>query len=363
MNKIKLLPLLFLLSLCACVLAGCGSGETEANAPSPETQTAGTAADDMVYTARFREIPTDRKKNLEPLAFTEDGFYAVSWEEQEKADLAEGEAPVKYVQKLYYVNQDGQTRPFSYSGSPAPSDDEGKREYSSGRNLQGLFCLENGEMLVVESLYASWYDGPENITQSDPGYWNYYQNENSFTLLRLDKEGRLLSAAALDWDPDAGENTWMDFRSAVLDGEGRIIVTGQQNVFVFSQEGSLLGSIELDDWSDSPVLLRDGRVGVVSSGRRGAVFTVLDLEKLRTADTMHLDDWPQRCYPGGGEYDFFYTSGMRLYGCKLAEGSIEEVLDLLACDLSPEALYCLRTGEDGAFRGTDIGIQSVTAGR
>lgn len=359
MNKVKLLPLLFLLILSACLLAGCGSGETETSAPAPEAQTAETPTEDLIYTARFREIPLDRNKNLEPLAFTEDGLYAVSWEEQEITDPAEGEAPVKYAQKLYYVNQNGQTSLLLYSGSPAPSDDEGKRDYSSGSNLQGLFCLENGEMLAVESLYASWYDGPENITQSDPGYWNYYQNENSFTLLRLDKEGRLISAGALDWDPDANENMWMDFRSAVLDGEGRIIVTGQQNVFVFSEEGSLLGSIEMDDWSDSPVLLRDGRVGVVSSGRRGAVFTVLDLEKFRTGDTMNLDDWPQRCYPGGGEYDFFYTSGMRLYGCKLADGSVEEVLDLLACDLSPEALYCLRTGEDGAFRGFSVEQDSV----
>lgn len=346
MKLLKTLPLALLLCLCVCLLSACGSGESQ-SLSAPETDPA--AANDTVYAASFHEISVDKDKNLEPLAFTGEGFYALSWEEIETPSSEEAESVTGYGQKLYYVNQNGEMTALSYSGSPAPADSEDRQDYSSGSNLQGLFALQSGELLAVESVYASWFEGPEDLSPQDPSYWSYYKNENSFTLLHLDAQGALLSAVPLDWDPDDEENAWLDFRSAVMDGEGRLVVTGQQKVYVFSGEGSLLGSIETDDWAGSPVLLRDGRAAVLASGRMGMSLMVLDLDNMQPSASLDLEQWPEHCFSGGGEYDVYYTSGTRLYGCRLADGCVEEVLNLLDCDLISDSLRFLRAEEDGSF--------------
>ena len=78
MKIIKALPLVFLLCLCICLLTGCGSGETApAETPAAE-QPQSQAAEELVYAARFREIPLDRDMDLEPLAYTDSGFYKKS---------------------------------------------------------------------------------------------------------------------------------------------------------------------------------------------------------------------------------------------------------------------------------------------
>ena len=64
-NKLKLLPALILFCLTLCLLTGCG---TEARETEPETE--------LVYTAEFHKIPLNGDRDLQPLCFTEEGFYS-----------------------------------------------------------------------------------------------------------------------------------------------------------------------------------------------------------------------------------------------------------------------------------------------
>ncbi len=359
MKILKALPLALLLCLCMCLLAACGSGENQSTA-DPETEIA-AAADELVYTAQYREIPLDRDKNLQPLCLSEDGLYAQSWEEQENPEAAEGEPTVKYVQKLYYVNRKGQMIELTTLESPASEGQEKLRDYNAGCNLQGIFPQENGELLAVESVFASWFDGPENVSVEDPNYWNYYKNENSYRLLRMDSQGGILSQTKLEWDSDAGNSDWLDFNSAILDGEGRLIVTGQQSVYVFSSNGSLSGNIELEDWPSGVVLLADGRSAVVLGSPRGTQLMILDLENMQLGESMDLEQWPYKSYTGAGDYACFYVSGTRLYGVKQADGSNVEILNLLDCELTAETLLFLQAKEDGSFRASsgENGVYSL----
>lgn len=347
MKALKALPLALLLCLCVCLLAACGSGESQSTA-APEAENS-AAADELVYAAKYRELSLDREKSLQPLCLGEDGFYAQSWEEQENQEAAEGEPAVEYVQKLYYVNREGQMTELATVESPASEEQEELRNYYAGCNLQGIFPQENGELLAVESIYASWFEGPENVTEGDPNYWNYFKNENSYSLLRLDAHGAVLSALPLEWDDRDNEGIWLDFNTAVLDEEGQLIVPGQQSVYVFASDGSLAGKIELEDWASGVVLLADGRSAVVHDGPRGTQLTILDLENMQLGESMDLEQWPYKCFTGTGDYVCFYVSGTRLYGVKQDDGSNVEVLNLLDCELSAETLLFLQAKEDGSF--------------
>ena len=346
MKVLKALPLALLLCLCVCLLAACGSGESQ----STDAQKADTdAADELVYTARYREITLDRDKDLQPLGFTGDGIYVQSWEEQENPEAAEGEPAVGNLRKLYYVNQSGQMTELATLESPPVEGQEELRDYYAGTNLQAIYPQENGELLAVESIYASWFDGPENLTENDPKYWDSYKNENSFILLRMDARGGVLSETKLDWDPNANDSDWLDFSNAVMDGEGRLIVAGQQRIYVFAADGALAGEIEMDDWASDTVILSDGRAAALVSGARGIQLTVLDLENMQPGESMELDQWPYKCFTGVGDYVCFYASGTRLYGVKQADGSSEEILNLLDCELTAETLQFLQAKEDGSF--------------
>ena len=359
MKLMKALPLALLLCLCVCLLAACGSGENQ-SAAAPETENA-AAADELVYTAQYREIPVARDRDLQPLCLSGDGLYAQSWEEQENPEAAEGEPAVEYVQKLYYVNQEGQMTELTTLESPASEGREDLKDYYAGCNLQGIFPQDNGELLAVESVYASWFEGPENVTPDDPNYWSYFKNENSYIFLRMDAQGGILSETKLDWDPDSNEGDWIDFNSAILDGEGRLVVTGQQSVYVFSSDGSLSGKIELEDWASGAVLLADGRPAVFFGGPRGIQLTILDLENMQLGESMDLEQWPNKCFTGAGDYACFYASGTRLYGVKQADGSNVEILNLLDCELTAETLLFLQAKEDGSFRACsgENGIYSM----
>lgn len=353
MKKLKLLPLVFLLCLCACLLIGCGEGEEQETANESE----------LVYTAVFREIKAEKQEDLWPLCFTEDGFYATRSEIVEKGEVPEGVTPEyegqydTYAQRLYFIGLDGTMQPLDFLVSQAPTDESDRTDYSAGSYLQGLYPAADGTLIALETVYESWYEGPEGLDQSNPGYWDHYKNQNAYWLYHLDQKGAILSSAMLEWEEQEG--VWLNLQEAVLDKEGRLVAAGDQKIYVFSPDGALLREIEMDDWVNQTVLLSDGRVGAVTSGRRGGCVCVLDLDKGSVTEEMDLSNWPQRCYPGSGDYAFLYTSGTKLYGYVTAEKKEDELVNLLDCDLSVQSLNWLRGAEDGSFLAYCVDGQEI----
>ena len=165
MKKLKLLPLLFLLSLCACLLIGCGAGEEQETANESE----------LVYTAAFQEIKAEEQEDLWPLCFTEDGFYVTRSDIVEKGEVPEGVTPEfegqydTFAQRLYFVGLDGAMQPLDFTVSQPAADGEERKDYSAGSYLQGLYPAVDGSLTALETVYESWYEGPEGLDQSDPG--------------------------------------------------------------------------------------------------------------------------------------------------------------------------------------------------
>ena len=334
MNKLKGIPLLFLLVLTLCLLAGCGQ----------QKEAEETGGEDLVYAPSFREIKTDPDLDIQPLCYTENGFYAAVTRYESETKGADT-AP---TQKLCYVDLDGKLTELDFVGAPAPEQRDELKEYSAGQYLCRVLQGRDGALLALEQVYVSWWDGPESITKASPDYWEYYSDDNSCWLHRMDEKGKVLSSVKLD--PGEMENdAHLDLYNAALDGEGRLVVPGEQAVFVFDPEGKLLRTIEMEDWVNRTVLLSDGSLGVQTYGMNGPCVAALDLDKGEVSRQYDTEQWPEGVFSGSGDYAFYFTNGTRLYGFKTADNKAEELLNLLDCDVNGANLQWLQVREDGSI--------------
>lgn len=348
MKKLQALPALLLLALSLCLLTGCGGRTEEKSEPSAES--------DLVYTAAYTPVRLDEEKSLNPIAFTGDGFYASSYEMLREGEIPEGATPSYegefdvWGSKLYYVNQSGEQTALAYESLGEAENPENYRIFNSGSTPIVVSLTPEGDLLVLEDQHRSWFDGPEDVREDSEEFWDYFHYGDAYWIRRLSAEGEEQSSAALDWEPDQ-EDSYLDVYDGVFDSEGRFYAPGDAAVFVFSPEGVRLARIELDGWVNRLTLLADGRVGAAGWGRTGGMdVAVLDVEKKTVSDRLPLNDYPERCCPGSGDYAFYYTNGVRLYGYRLEDQSAEELLNWLDCDVDPGEIYDLRVGEDGVIR-------------
>lgn len=339
MKKLKLLPLLFLALLCACLLTGCGKNEDDQVVEAPESS--------MVYTASFSPVIWKGENSLEPLAVTEQGFYASCYEQDPEN---EGE----YRQVLYFVDKDREVRKWDYQQIDLPENEEKKEDYQAGSYLQRIFVLPEGELVTLETVYRSWSEGEGEEDQ----HW-----ENSSWIRRLDAEGRELSAAPLEWEADS-EYSSLDIYYAVMDPEGRVWVSGEEQILAFAEDGSCVATVDLGEWTNSLLCLPDGSVGAVTWGRQGPELLILDPEKGVAGRRISLEEYPEQIYPGSGGYSFYYGSGAQLYGYDADSESTVELVNLMDCDLTADQLRFLRAEEDGSFSaiacsGTELNLVTL----
>lgn len=327
MKKLKILPLLFFALLCACLLTGCGKDKGE----TAET----VEEDEMVYTASFTPVHWKDDFGLEPLAVTEDGFYASGYEKNPAGNP-------EYRQAIFFVDLSGEPRRLDYDFLPLPEDTEGRLDYCAGSNVNRLFVLPEGDLLVLESAFVSWNEE----SGQDP-----FRYESVNWIRRMSSEGAEISSAQMEWDGDPEED-YLDTYYAVADPQGRIWADGGEKVYVFDPDGSCTATIELDDWVNRLALLTDGRVGALIWGPNGQELVLLDAEKGSAGERISLgDEYPQEVYAGYGEYGLLFSSGTKLYGLNVQDQTVNELVDLMICDLTAEQLRYLAAGEDGSFIG------------
>ena len=326
MKKLKILPLLFFALLCACLLTGCGKDKGE----TAET----VEEDEMVYTASFTPVHWKDDFGLEPLAVTEDGFYASGYEKNPAGNP-------EYRQAIFFVDLSGEPRRLDYDFLPLPEDTEGRQDYCAGSNVNRLFVLPDGDLLVLESAFVSWSegDGP------DP-----FRYESVNWIRRMSSEGTEISSAQMEWDGDPEED-YLDTYYAVADPQGRIWADGGEKVYVFDLDGSCTATIELDEWVNRLALLTDCRVGAVVWGRSDPELLILNAETKKGEERIPLDVYPEQIYSGFGDYAFLFSSGTKLYGLNGKDQTVTQLVDLMICDLTADQLRFLNAQEDGSFTG------------
>lgn len=343
-----LLALCLVMSLCACGKdAGSGEGQDiEGSEAAPE----------FTYAAKYTQLPSG---SLNPELLTESGFY-LSYQEKVGENIPEGKTPEYEGQydvmepRIAFQDFSGSTTALeNYSPVAAEIDGEGKRGFQSSSGINKILLNEEGNLVVLENLYCSWYDAPEEIKDSDPEYLNYFCADSSYYVRVLDQTGAELSRGKLD----AEDTDSLYSYNCQLDDKGNLVVAKEGGVCAFDMNGQAVYDISFNGYIYSLAKLRDGRVCAFAYNMDSTSYAdaflayVIDSSAGRFESKSYaLSSDAYELISGGGEYDLYYTSGTRFYGYRLEDETEELLFDWLACDVNSSILQLVGVSDDGVIR-------------
>ena len=359
MNRSIKRSLALLLILCLALgLGACGKG---GDGGSQTKDSAATPAPDFVYAAEYKDIHTESEIDYAPELLCEDGFLLSYREKVGERPIPQGVTPEYEGQydimepRLALGGPDGSIAPLAAYTPVVPEvDGEGKRDFNTSQTINRVFRNEEGNFVVLESVYTSWSEAPEDIKADDPDYFNYLQSDSAYYLRTLDETGAELSRGKLALENPDNFYAY----NAQLDEQGNLVASREGGILAFKPDGSLAYQIDFDGWVYSMAKLKDGRVSVYAYDTSATDYS--KAMALRIIDSA-AGSFEKKTYTlardvyevisGGGDYDLYYSSGTHFYGYKLAEESAEMLFDWIGCDVNNNALQLVSVREDGVVEG------------
>ena len=211
-----------------------------------------------------------------------------------------------------------------YQPMPAVEDTEGRTNFNSGSELCGICQSADGKLVVLEQVYANWFDGKPSELESD-GSWEKWHYTRNYYIRRLDTD-----------------------RDLCLDEDGNLLVVDETKVVALTPDGSVAYTIGGDDYLSNLVRLRDGSLGVTCWGSGGMELRLIDTKGKRFGTKFSLPNNAYDLLPGGGKYDLCYRSGSNLYGIDLANDANEKILNWINCDVNGDYVTNLSFDADGS---------------
>ena len=356
------------LVLCLCMICGltaCGSQEAAPGSSSQNGQTAqspsgSTEASSSGYAwkSSFQTIESDTEYPIQPILFTDDGFYATGQVVVGRREPAEGEIEEYegqfnvYASMLYHVGADGKAEPLpNYKPVEPLANTEGKKDFYSYSNLGTPVLTADGKFVTIEMQGAGWFDGPDDVYGTEEQYMgDYYRNLQSYEIVTLDTDGTELSRAPIDLDTS---NTWLNLSNIIMDPDGNLLIVMEQTLHAIAPDGSIAWSLDAENYINSLVTLGDGTVAVMMYGNSGTELCPLSFEEKKLGEAFPVPDSVWSVYSGDESFDFYYTSGMYLYGFKLGEEEPVQVLNWLSCDINGDTVgaQSMHVSKDGTITG------------
>ena len=362
------LCLMMVLALTACGSSGQGSApaqETQSAQSTQNTQTSqsggtsSSAASEYAWKSSFLPIvQEDNDTPIQPILFTDDGVYASGQVTLGRREAAEGEVEEYegqfniYGSMLYFITKDGKLEPLpKYVPVPPRDNPENYKDFYSYQNLGTPIVNADGNLMLLQMEGAGWFEGPESVYGTEEQYTgDYYHNEQNYDVVILSPEGEELSRAPVDLDTT---NTWLNTYNIAKDPDGNLIVVMEMTLQAIAPDGSIAWSMQLDNYVNSMVTLADGSVAVMLFGDKGPELRPIDFEKKELGESFPIPDSAWTLFPGDENYDFYYTSGMFLYGFKLGEAEPVPVLNWMSCDINGDSVasQALKISSDGSIMG------------
>ena len=362
------LCLMMVLALTACGSSGQGSApaqETQSAQSTQNTQTSqsggtsSSAASEYAWKSSFLPITReDDDTPIQPILFTDDGVYASGQVTLGRREASEGEVEEYegqfniYGSMLYFITKDGKLEPLpKYVPVPPRANPENYKDFYSYQNLGTPIVNADGNLMLLQMEGAGWFEGPESVYGTEEQYTgDYYHNEQNYDVVILSPEGEELSRAPVDLDTT---NTWLNTYNIAKDLDGNLIVVMEMTLQAIAPDGSIAWSMQLDNYVNSMVTLADGSVAVMLFGDKGPELRPIDFEKKELGESFPIPDSAWTLFPGDENYDFYYTSGMFLYGFKLGEAEPVPVLNWMSCDINGDSVasQALKISSDGSIMG------------
>lgn len=208
---------------------------------------------------------------------------------------------------------------------------------SAQSNITGMLLDKDGNMYFMLMDYSSQRVSEEGYSLPD-----YY-------LMKTDSQGNELYNLNITKDlSTAGQNIYI--QNMVMDGEGHIYASADQNIFLFHADGTYQGVIETNDWISNMGIGKDGKVYITQWGN-GAGMVLQELDFTAKTVGASYENFPNGYNSNGlysgTEYDFIVNDGSRLYGYNKSTQSSEEILNWVDCDINGQYVEVAASLEDG----------------
>ena len=196
-----LLALSLTLALGACGKSSVSGGKAPGNSATPE----------FTYSAQFKSLPLPQVTSFNPAILTDTGFYYNYMEKSGERPIPQGlsleyEGQYDILQpRIAFCDFDGNIKALEgYSPNLAEADYHDRRDYTSTTNICKLLMNPQGNLVVLENIYRSWSDAPDNVKADDPEYYDSLITDNIYYVQVLDSSGAALSSSMLELDdPDS----------------------------------------------------------------------------------------------------------------------------------------------------------------
>ena len=341
MKKWKQLMALLLAAAMILALAACGNSNVEE-----------TKAPEFVYQASFRDLK-DRPEEVSyfyPSMSDKDGFYAFVSVVVGQRELEEGEELYYdgqlnvYEDCLYRLDMNGNwTRLDGYHQLDMEFE-EGHSGYVSTYSI--LKCADG--FLAMDEVYENWSNSGDDVELYSDEWYAGWQYQERYFLRRLDENGTELSRVEMQIEELLAENEYMYFSGIADGGDGKVIVSGDSGLYVFSLEtGELLSKIGGLNWVERLLTLRDGRVVAIYYGDDGMQVATVDVAKGKLGPGTGIMGDTYQAFTGGGDYDFYYNNGVNFFGYKIDTGEANKIFNWINCDVDNQNLSGFLATEDG----------------
>ena len=351
-NSARRILALLLVAVMALGLAACGKSSGDSGKPSKTDQ---EQHPEFAYVAEYKTILKDQDNSYSPRVYTDDGFYAISWEKI-SSEIPEGVTPEYegqydiYGSFIYFVDFNGKAEKLNnYQRMESPANDQGLRDFSSGADINGFTVANDGRLVSIENIYTSWSEAPEGMTRNDNDYWSYSQYKQEYFVRWMEKDGTEISRAQIQLDPDM----YLDAYRLYVDTEGNVVtICNGTQIWAIAPDGTVNYRIESNDYFDCLVQLADNQLAVSVYGEKGQELVLLDAAGKKLSDKRYtISAGLYDAIPGSNGYDLYYTSGSNFYGLKLEEGIPEKLFNWINCDVNSNNLSRVSVRSDGSIVG------------
>lgn len=361
MKSKSLVALLLVLGMSLGLAACGGTGQSDkdnASKSDPEV------TPEYVYVAEFDKFVEDTDKYINVQEFTDDGFYATSWEKVGE-NIPEGVTPQYegqydvYSTFLYFVDDSGKLNKLeNYVPIQPEENTEGYKDFSSGSSLSGMVLSSDGSIAAIEYKYTSWYEGPDNIDRNSEEYWQYQKYSQKYFLRWLESDGTERSIVEISVNPDE----YLDASRMKLDDKGNIVVATGTGLRAIASDGKESYFAQSDGYIDTIVQLPDGRIAAMmwNDAEQKQLLSVVDTSTGAFTDSYPATFNSTNMTTGNSQYDLFYTSGTNFYGYNIDEEAPVKLFNWLSCDVNGESMYKIKVSDDGVLTGVINNWDSTT---
>ncbi len=325
-----------LLAVCLLcgILAGCGSnGEPGAEA----TDNAGGT----VWVPEYTALPDELGGGVNSAVMNSEYIYfsaSVSSTDEETGEET-------YRSAIFKASTDG-TSCVELPGFSGSEPDEGML---GGTSISCLALAPNGDLWVVENIYAYHYElGGATVDEGTEGA-EYVDDGSTYVFRRLGTDGEEISSFTLD-SAVTEASDWFSVDSLVCDADGNLFFSdGNGVIHAYDAEGNELFTLADLDWVDHIITTADGSAAASSNGQSGYEIRLIDTAAKGWGKTVTLSDYPENLYSGGGDYYFLYNVSGMLYGWNADTGAGEPILTWLDSDIDSYSLQSVRLLDDGSL--------------